>query len=228
MKRCAIRILLVEDDPVSQAYLAAVLETLPATVDAVASAAAAVRAAAGGRGHDLWLVDARLPDADGATLLARLRILVPWTPAVAHTASSDRGQIEALSAAGFDRVLCKPIGATVLRAAVHDALHPAARVAEAWNDGVALAAMRNVPGNVDALRRMFRRELPLQRDAVLAALAADELVAADDVLHRLRASCGFVGAMQLDAAVRALQRAPHSAAALGEFTRAVAALLRQA
>ena len=35
------RILLVEDDAVSQAYLAAVLEALPATVEAVAAALAA-------------------------------------------------------------------------------------------------------------------------------------------------------------------------------------------
>src|SRR5690606_26492213 len=69
------RILLVEDDPVTQAYLAAVLEALPATVDAVASAGEAMRAVSGGgRGtHALWLVDAHLPDADGAGLLARLR-----------------------------------------------------------------------------------------------------------------------------------------------------------
>src|SRR5690606_37029819 len=82
------RILLVEDDPVSQAYLAAVLETLPATVDAVGRAADAMRAVERG-GHDnhaLWLVDAHLPDVDGASLLARLRSLAPWTPAIAHTA----------------------------------------------------------------------------------------------------------------------------------------------
>ncbi|MDG6349344.1 transcriptional regulator, partial [Luteimonas sp. 8-5] len=41
------RILLVEDDPVTQAYLAAVLEALPATVDAVASAGEAMRAVSG-------------------------------------------------------------------------------------------------------------------------------------------------------------------------------------
>src|SRR3546814_18379341 len=58
MKRRATRILLVEDDPVSQAYLAAVLEALPAPVDAVASAAAAWPAVDAGGTPGLRRVDA--------------------------------------------------------------------------------------------------------------------------------------------------------------------------
>ena len=53
------RILLVEDDAVSRAFLAAAAEGLPATIDAVDSCAAARAVQAHG---DLWLIDANLPD----------------------------------------------------------------------------------------------------------------------------------------------------------------------
>lgn len=214
------RILLVEDDPVTQAYLAAVLEALPATVDAVASAGEAMRAVSGdGRGtHALWLVDAHLPDADGAGLLARLRSVAPWTPAIAHTASRERAEIDALLAAGYERVLAKPVAAKVLRAAVEAALQSRSAVAEAGVD----------PGwNVAALRWLFRDELPAQQAAVNLASKADRRSDMENVLHRMRASCALVGAQHLDAAVRALQRAPGSGKALDAFNQAIAAWLRR-
>src|SRR5690606_35625054 len=106
---------------------------LPATVDAVGRASGAVRAVERSRhgNHALWLVDAHLPDADGACLLARLRSLAPWTPAIAHTASRERREIDALLAAGFERVLCKPVAVVSLRTVVSAALQPQASVAEA-------------------------------------------------------------------------------------------------
>ena len=214
------RILLVEDDAVSQAYLAAVLEALPATVEAVASAGAALQAVARERdGHVLWLVDAHLPDADGATLLARLRPLAPWTPAIAHTASRERDEIDALLAAGFGQVLRKPIAAATLRAAVGDTLHGRIAVAE---------TQAPVHWNVALLQQLLLDELPGQQAAVGGALAAGYHVAAAGVLHRMQGACALVGARGLDAAVRALQRAPGCAIALEAFNQAIAALLRQA
>ena len=83
------RILLVEDDTISQMYFTAVLESLPATVDAVATLACAQARAADTR-HDLWLIDLSLPDGSGSDLLARLRERWPQTPpALAHTADAD-------------------------------------------------------------------------------------------------------------------------------------------
>src|SRR5690606_2921093 len=197
MKRCMPRILLVEDAPVTQAYLAAVLEALPATVDAVATGVAAMRAVSDpGRGsHALWLVDAHLPDADGADLLERLRSVAPWTPAIAHTASRERREIDALLAAGYERVLAKPVAAGVLREAVGSALESRSAVAEAGT---------GPEWNVDALRRIFRGELPAQRAAVNLAAKAGQRDGMASVLHRMRASCALVGAQRLDAAVRAL------------------------
>ncbi len=228
MKSREPRILLVEDDPVSRSFLAFALAALPAGVDAAASAAEALRRAEGGIGHDLWLVDAHLPDADGAALLARLRTRAPWVPAIAHTAADDAEAAKALHASGFAEVLRKPIAARGLRAAVRRVLRHAAGIAEPrshWDDTVAMAALHNDGGHVGALRMLFLGELPGQRDAIVAALASGDRESAAAVLHRLRASCGFVGAVRLEAAVCALQREPASAGALQGFIRAVDSLL---
>ena len=80
------RILLVEDDPTSRAFLQAATESLPAHVDSAVTVAEALALAAR---HDyaLWLIDANLPDGSGSGLLARLRAQAPSVPAIAHTAS---------------------------------------------------------------------------------------------------------------------------------------------
>ena len=230
-------ILLVEDDAPSRAFLAAALAGLPARVAAAPGAAEALALAASRTPFDLWLVDAHLPDADGAALLAALRLLAPGTPALAHTAAHDAAFEADLREAGFDGVLRKPMPLGALRASVRDALRapartsPAASVAEpalaGWFD---LPARASPPGAGAAARRatlraMFHAELPAQRASIESALAAGDVGAAAGVLHRLRASCGFAGAAALGAAVHALQADPLSPDALVRFGACVDAVL---
>lgn len=224
------RILLVEDDPTTAAFLAAAAEALPADVDSVGSLAAA-RAQATAHAYALWLVDAHLPDGEGATLLADLRAAAPHVPAIAHTASREAALHEALHGAGFTAVLVKPLAATALRAALAGALGAtrAPRVSEAvhapppaglqppWDDAAALRALNGERAHVDALRVLFRDELPAARDLVANAVRTGDDDALRAVLHRLRASCGFVGARRLEDAVVALQASAVPADALDAF-----------
>ncbi len=215
------RILLVEDDPTSRAFLAAAATALPATVDAVATLADAVAAVARA-GYDLLLVDAHLPDGDGARLLRTLRASGDATPAVAHTAAREHALRDALLAAGYVAVLVKPLATAALHAALRDALGRGAhRIADAvddapgdgaalpaWDDAAALLALNGEQAHVAALRGLFRDELPGARDAVVRAHATGDAAALAAALHRLQASCGFVGARRLGHAVDALRREP--------------------
>ena len=232
MKPRVLRILLAEDDPVCRAFLALALEPLPAHVDLACTAAEACERAMDTDGHDLWLLDAHLPDAVGPALLGSLREHAPWTPAIAHTGSDDAATINALRVAGFTSVLHKPITAAALQAAVRGTLgHPVA-VADAsgaqpaWDDAVAMCALRSDRGHVEALRCLFLDELPGQRGSVVHALAWGDRPRATSVLHRLRASCGFVGAVRLEAAVSKLQCDPTSGDALRAFLAAADTLLQ--
>src|SRR6478672_3248646 len=227
------RILLVEDDPVSRTFLAAAVEALPAVVESVANCAEAERHAAR-EPHDLWLIDAHLPDGSGDALLARLRRFSD-TPALGHTASHDRHELDRLIDAGFLEVLVKPIAPGALQAAIRRALGvPEAVDADTprrggklpvWDDAVALTALNGEHAHVDALRKLFLQELSGQRLAVDAALAAGDGEGAGAVLHRLRASCGFVGAARLAEAVHSLSADLHAPAALRRFDEAIEDLL---
>ena len=209
-------ILLVEDDPVSRAFLQAATTALPASVSSAADAASAC-GLANATTFDLWLIDANLPDATGAELLARLRAGGLATPALAHTAAHDGESHAALREAGFADVIVKPIDAAGWQAALRQALQAVSipRVADdtvstydippLWDEAAALAALGGNREHVAALRKLFRDELPGMRARILDAETRR------DALHRLRASCGFVGAARLAAAVQALQESASEA-----------------
>src|SRR5690606_21074138 len=117
------------------------------TADTIAAALAlAVR-----HDHALWRIDANLPDGTGIELLSMLRAKGLSTPALAHTATDARAELDALLAAGFASAVAKPLAADAWREALRGALGqlPAAiacRIADAedpsiapvWNDNTAL------------------------------------------------------------------------------------------
>lgn len=226
------RLLLVEDDATSRAFLLAASEALPAAVDVAANLGDAVVLATLHR-HDLWLIDAHLPDGSGTELLSLLRARGLHTPALAHTAASEGDDLDQLRAAGFDGVVCKPLAADAWRDALRQALHgqPASDVDVAgdmstveqplWDDAAALSAMNGNRAHVDALRALFVAELPALRDTLSAAVAAGEHETVLAALHKLRASCGFVGAARVDAAARALRASPSSTPAMAALARAI-------
>jgi CheY-like chemotaxis protein len=234
------RILLVEDDPVSRAFLTAAVEDIPAHVEAAESCSDALQRIAA-CACDLWLIDANLPDGSGAGLLAALRRTSSDTPALAHTASREPAEHAALLAAGFAEVLVKPLPAIAVQEAICRSLgydvaregnsadadaaaRTCARLPD-WDDAAALSALKGEQSHVVALRGLFLSELAVQCHAVERALADGDTAAARAVLHMLRASCGFVGAARLGEAARVLESDPRSDFAQGRFRDAADGLL---
>lgn len=209
------RVLLVEDDPVSRAFLAAAVQSIPTEVDAAESLASALVLAAG-PAYDLWLLDARLPDGTGDGLLADLRSRHPGVPAIAHTASTDAGDHQRLLAAGFREVLVKPLTAGMLQQAIgltlglcHDtaSLISQADGLPVWDDDAAANALNGNRSHIQTLRGMFLAELPQTRQRVLEAVVEGRHESLRSDLHKLRASCGFVGAARLGTIVHAMEQA---------------------
>jgi DNA-binding response OmpR family regulator len=223
------RLLLVEDDATSQAFLAEALGALPATVDVAGDIAEACAHAAANT-HALWLVDAHLPDGDGLECLRALRAIGGDVPALAVTAASGSAAIDALCAGGFLEVIPKPVGIALLQATVRRLLGevPRApyRVSEpgklpVWDEARALAAIGGNREALAALRELFLAELPAARAGIEAAIAVGDAGAVKAQLHKLQAGAGFVGAARMARAIRALSGAPLDAGALEAFTWAV-------
>lgn len=222
------RLLLVEDDPTSRSFMAAALEALPAQVDTADS----MRAALALEGiHDLWLLDANLPDGHGTGLLAELRVRLPTTPALAHTADDSPALRAHLLQSGFAEVLVKPLGAVRLQEVVRrwlgiasgaplrtDGISSPLTALPLWDEAAALAALNGNQEHVATLRRMFLDELMRQHDAIIDGLDKGDFGLAKQVLHQLKASSGFVGAMRLNAAARKLEDALSEPSAVAAFT----------
>jgi len=226
-----VKLLLLEDDPISRAFLSEALSAMPASVDCADTCSGAESLARGGA-YALWLFDANLPDGSGADLLRRLRAAGLTTKAIALTAESCRDRLDALSAAGFSRVLQKPISATALLSAlgrsvggIDSADSMTVELPILWDEGRALSAVGGKAESARALRMMFLEELPGQVEGVANAFAASDHAAVRDHLHRLKASCGFVGAERLLSAVQRLS-SEMSEASLDDFRR-VAGIQRQ-
>lgn len=225
------RVLLVEDDPVSCRVLTLALERGGAQVETSDSLRSA-RAAAMQGTHDLWLVDAHLPDGDGIALLAALRAMGRATRAIAHTASRDASLHARLRDAGYADVLVKPLPAAELVAAL--AVPPAAdshgspvhhvRLGTRWNDEQALRALGGSRDSLGALRALFLQELPAALARCRSAVQAQDVAALRGTLHRQQASCAFVGADLLLERVHVLRDAP-GASSLAAFEHEVDALL---
>jgi len=203
-----VKVLLVEDDLTTAHFFQAVLQPLPAAVDWARSCAQA-RGYVQSQAHHLWLIDLNLPDGNGMELLSQLRALHPSTPALAHTAELNSGARLTVQHASFIETLIKPFSAATLLRTVQCALqHPAGTP---WDESAALKALGGQVQHLQTLRKLFLDELPVMQAAIHQALAQDDQATLNAYLHRLKASCGFVGAVQLARAVRQLQHLPNSA-----------------
>ena len=208
------RLLLLEDEPVSLAFLQAALAPVACVVDAAITCRQAEALA---QADDAaWIFDANLPDGSALELLPRLRARGLGAPALALTADPDTAP--ALRAAGFARVMCKPLSGGELRSVVAGMAH-ACHGGVLWDDTRALPALAGRDDALAALRGLFLRDLPVQITVVRDALARGDTAAARAELHRLKAGCGFVGATALAAAVAALHATPDHAPALEDFLR---------
>jgi CheY-like chemotaxis protein len=225
MKAAGFRVLLAEDDAVSQAFLCQAIEACGGTPSACADGPSALARARASR-WDLLVFDHHLPGLAGDAVLAALRSdpdggsRLP--PAIATTADP-AGARATLLRAGFVKVLAKPLALEELRATLAEfGCHP-----NALDDDAALRACGS-PSVALRLRRLFaNQELPRIQSEIEAA--AGDRQALRPMLHRLRASCGFCGATSLARASEALHDAltrgdpGRVEAAFADFDRALGA-----
>lgn len=244
--RPLLSVLIVDDDPVTLAYLHELIARLGGTATLAADAASARAAVASGR-FDLVICDLRLPDASGASLAAHSGDAV----CVATSAHVDSALARRLRRLGFAAVIEKPVSASVLAALIEkhfgqddrgddriadvarrgrapelklvDPTRPSYRVrteiaTESMLDDDAARVACGSEEVVLALRRLLGDELRRARVHIRQALRTRRHHDARESLHKLAASCGLVGAQPLRVATVELMRSIDS----GEPDRRVA------
>jgi len=241
-----LRILLAEDNEVNQQVALYQLRMLDHDVDLAPNGVEALKLFDQNE-YDAVLMDIHMPELDGYATTAEIRRREgkgKHIPIIAMTANALREDREKCLAAGMDDHLAKPVQAR----AMLRALEQCTANAEAANTGP-LPPATNLQSIVDAgmgdiiprLIEIFLETAPLDIEKARAALRSSQATDLEEAAHKLKGSCGNLGAarlrdlcQQLEKLGRdgSLQNAPELlAAAEEEFARVrtelVAALDRQ-
>ncbi len=225
--RPPLRILLAEDEPVSQMTTAALLRRAGHDVTVVGDGQAALAAVERDR-YDLVLMDMQMPVMDGIEATRRIRALsdgagtgVTGPRIVALTASAVPGAAERCRAAGADAVLEKPLRLSMLAAVLDrlsagsDAASPLEETPSPPDRDTGLPIF-----DEDAIRQM-REHLPAERVATLvvntlvtlrgyhAALEqawnAGDRATVGAMAHKIAGVAGIYGCVALRGAARSLE-----------------------
>jgi len=197
-----MRVLIVDDDPISLRFLDAALLQLGCATASVGNVATALEAASTST-FDLLLLDRNLPDGSGDELLAALRGRGVACPAIATSAEITAETRAQLCATGFADCIEKPVALAQLQ----EILRPWVDSTDVapLDDAAALAAVGGDGEILKALRTMLAKEIStLYEDVAHGGIDTQTLL---ERLHRLRASCGFCGARKLADAAVALEQA---------------------
>jgi CheY-like chemotaxis protein len=201
-----IRILLIEDDDVSRAFLAEALGGSASAVTACGGFTEALRHCSVNR-FDLIVSDIRLED---GTLYEMARCLPAGTPVLATSAQDDAGVRARLGTLGIGSLLAKPATVNGVRDAVEHILDMPVYHAEIrlWDEQHSLRALGGNAAAMHGLKSLFRTELPDMAGKIRRAFDSGNTDEIHALLHKLKASCGFLGASRLLDACISLDRRP--------------------
>lgn len=208
-----MRILLVEDNPISREFLYEALQPLAIQVDVAATLAAACLLARENT-YALFLCDAHLPDGEPDEIFQSLKNLQNGTAIVVITADTGSDAKNALLTIGYLEVWAKPITMAALQEnvartiGINTETKHQEEEALLWDKVSALRAVGDSEKTLKALRNMFLAELPKDIKTIEQAGSVNDHQKLKAECHKLLAGCGFVGAKQLAQDVKRLSDNP--------------------
>ena len=221
----ALRVLVVEDNPVNQAVATAMLEALGCQCDLASTGREALDAVAR-CSYDVALMDCQMPEMDGyqATRELRRRELATGAPRlkiIALTAHAMQGDSERCIAAGMDAYLAKPYSQAQLLEVIRrpkgalpkEALPRPAEDVQPVSVGLdrrALATIRSLDNSGgDAVLRqvigIYLKNTPTLVQAMRCAADSGNAAALGEAAHSLKTSSFYVGAAGIGALCREIE-----------------------
>jgi PAS domain S-box-containing protein len=236
-----VRVLLAEDNPVNQRVAATMLRRRGHLVEIATNGLEAVEQALHGN-HDVILMDVEMPAIDGLEATRRIRAAEAdsgrHVPIIAMTAHAMRGDREKCLAAGMDDYIAKPISQRKLIAVIEglragSIVESQAEDASEFHPDALLETVSGDTAMAYEILSMYAAEIPVDRQRMQVALAAEDLVALQGLAHMLKgvsATVGATGPAQAAAALEQMARDGDVTAAtlaLAELERALAVVLPQ-
>ena len=236
------RILVVEDSPLNQMLVTALLAQAGHRADTANNGLEAVMAAQAG-GYDLILMDLAMPEMDGLAATRLLRGLpgpAGRVPVVAMTADTGEADRVRCQDAGMNDHVAKPVDRALLLETVEKWLRAPLSAGAAPGFGPCAAAVPEAAGDVldrdvlaqlaqdleaDLLADVLRQFVEETRERVARITAESDLAVLTREAHTLKSTAGTFGARALCAAARALEMACRASSAEPEAARPLSAEL---
>jgi DNA-binding NtrC family response regulator len=187
-------VLIIEDDEISQAFMAQAIALL-ATNCLICNSFSEAHELCQNTAIDLIISD--LNTADGS-LFEHIKCLPVSCKMLAVSAEINANIIERLRKLGIHDVLAKPMSITALNQRVSHLLESnSTQQSVIWDTQKALQALGHNEQILTSLKQMFSVELPIMMSLIQQAFDKQQAEQIHEILHKLKASCGFLGANRL-------------------------------
>jgi DNA-binding response OmpR family regulator len=199
-------LLLLEDDLISLEFMAEAMRELPLQLHTAGTFESAQRLT---QLYCFALIISDLNLSDG-NLLTHYQQLPNNVPILAISAELNEHTRQALADIGIEHALAKPMRISQLHEAVYS-VWPVLRnetTSELWDDEKAQRALGHNPQALANLKRMFAAELDTMKTQISQAFETGNQTFIQQQLHKLKASCGFLGAERLLQASHVLDHNP--------------------
>jgi response regulator RpfG family c-di-GMP phosphodiesterase len=196
-------VMLIEDDEISLYFMTEAISLLPVQLYTCKSFAEA-QTLLQRHPFDLIISDINLGD---GSLLQTAAFFPSHTKKIAVSAEITPSIASHLAAIGIHRTLSKPMSIAQLHQAIVAELQldiSPSNETELWDTQKALLALGNNRESLNILKSLFKAELPGMLEQINQSYMLGNFSKISETLHKLKASCGFLGANKLLAECNAL------------------------
>lgn len=211
----ALRVLLVEDEPITRQVSAALLKRSGLeAVDMAETGREAIRKLQETR-YDLVLMDMQMPEMDGIEATRCIReansgVTEARVPIVAMTANSRDSEREACLSAGMDGFISKPLDPAALNRTLERII--GSQPLSSVNRQQLQAVREDLGENFSLLVRIFLEQLPEKLVSLQAAVLANERETVKSLAHALKGNCASLSAETMSELCGRLESAAKSPA----------------